>query len=193
MEKIKDGGYGIAADGKRLVSEVTIDLTVPRRGWNNTEASRTPRSRSTTCAVGHAGRVRQIATGWQLYLAEVNKAGITDSEGKSRNFNLIFKDDGYDAARTIPLVDELIDSEKVFTMITLGSPSDEDLRQAQRALHPLAIVMTGHPAWGRSGEPQWTTGEQMAYNTEAVLWGAFIEDHADELKAVGNKSASAAR
>ena len=27
----------------------------------------------------------------------------------------------------------------------------------------------------------WTTGKQMAYNTEAVLWGAFIDNRIDEL------------
>ena len=48
---------------------------------------------------------------------------IKDSTGKSRTINLLVKDDGYDAARTIPLVDELLNSEKVFTMWTLGSPN----------------------------------------------------------------------
>jgi branched-chain amino acid transport system substrate-binding protein len=125
----------------------------------------------------------QIATGWQLYLADVNNAGgITDSEGKTRTFNLIFKDDGYDAARTIPLVDELIDSEKVFTMVTLGSPNTMKTydKLNQRCI-PQPLVMTGHPAWGDPDNHPWTTGEQMAYNTEAVLWGAFLEDHEDEL------------
>ena len=35
---------------------------------------------------------------------------------------MVLKDDGYDAARTIPLVDELIDSVKVFAIETAGSP-----------------------------------------------------------------------
>ncbi|MEZ5265295.1 MAG: ABC transporter substrate-binding protein [Acidimicrobiales bacterium] len=78
----------------------------------------------TTALSGTLAVYGQIATGWQLYLGEINKAGgITDSEGKTRTFNLIFKDDGYDAARTIPLVDESVDSEKVFAMVTLGSPN----------------------------------------------------------------------
>ena len=52
-----------------------------------------------------------------------NKGAFKDSLGKTRKINYIIKDDGYDAARTIPLVDELLDSEKVFAMWTLGSPS----------------------------------------------------------------------
>jgi hypothetical protein len=36
-------------------------------------------------------------------------------------------DDGYDAARAIPNVDELLDSEKVFALETLGTPATEDV------------------------------------------------------------------
>ena len=40
--------------------------------------------------------------------------------------------------------------------------------------------MTGHPAWGDPVNHPWTTGLQLAYNTEAVLWGDFIEQHLAE-------------
>ena len=33
------------------------------------------------------------------------------------------KDDGYDAARAIPNVDEFLDSDKVFAIWTLGTPA----------------------------------------------------------------------
>ena len=42
---------------------------------------------------------------------------------------------------------------------------------------PQPLSMTGHPAWGDPVNHPWTTGLQLAYNTEAVLWGAFIEQH----------------
>ena len=35
---------------------------------------------------------------------------------------MVLKDEAYDPARSIPLVDELIDSEKVFVLETMGSP-----------------------------------------------------------------------
>jgi len=101
--------------------------------------------------------------------------------GKTREVRMILRDDAYDPARTIPLVDELIDSEKVFTVWTLGSPPGLKVydKLNQRCIpHPLE--MSGHPAWGDPVNHPWTTGQQMAYNTEAVLWGAFIEQHIDE-------------
>ena len=193
VKKIKAGKYGISADGKSaLISEgYTVDLSKCPSSWNNTEGLTDTEIKigHTTALSGTLAIYGQIATGWQLYLGEVNKAGgIKDSKGKTRNFNLIFKDDGYDSARTIPLVDELIDSEKVFTMITLGSPNTMKTydKLNQRCI-PQPLVMTGHPAWGDPITHPWTSGEQMAYNTEAVLWGAFIEKRAAELKAGDGK------
>ena len=51
-----------------------------------------------------------------------DKGAFKDSLGKTRKINYITKDDGYDPARTIPLTDELLDSEKVFTLSNLGTP-----------------------------------------------------------------------
>ncbi|MGD9755830.1 MAG: ABC transporter substrate-binding protein, partial [Acidimicrobiia bacterium] len=124
-----------------------------------------------------------IAKAIEAQIKEVNDAGgITDSEGKTRKITFIVKDDGYDAARTIPLVDELIDAEKVFAMWTLGSPNTMKTydKLNQRCI-PQPLSMTGHPAWGDPVNHPWTTGMQLAYNTEAVLWGAFIEQRLDEL------------
>jgi hypothetical protein len=109
------------------------------------------------------------------------KGSFKDSNGKTRTINLIVKDDGYDSARTIPLVDELIDSEKVFAQITLGSANAfkvYDKLNARCIPHPL--VMSGHPAWGDPVHHPWTTGLQLAYNTESVMWGAFIDQHIGE-------------
>ena len=197
INKIKAGKYGISADGKSaLMSEgYTVDLSKCPSGWNNKEGLS-----DTEIKIGHntvlSGALAvygQLTTGWQMYLGEVNKAGgIKDVTGKSRNFNLIMKDDGYDAGRTIPLVDEMIDSEKVFTMITLGTPGT---MKTYDKLNQRCIpnpVMSGHPAWGDPINHPWSIIEQMAYNTEAVLWGAFIEKRAAELKAGDGKITVAA-
>jgi branched-chain amino acid transport system substrate-binding protein len=45
---------------------------------------------------------------------------------------------------------------------------------------PNPFVMSGHPAWGDPVNHPWTTGLQLAYTTEAVLWGAFLEQHINE-------------
>ena len=89
----------------------------------------------------------------------------------------IQKDDGYDPARTIPLVDELLDSEKVFDLWTLGTPSTMKVydKLNQRCV-PNLVAMTGHPAWGDPVNHPWTTGAPVpSYTTETQLWGSFIE------------------
>ena len=41
--------------------------------------------------------------------------------------------------------------------------------------------MTAHPAWGDPVNHPWTTGPHgRPYTTEAILWGAFIEQHLSE-------------
>ena len=49
-----------------------------------------------------------------------------------------------------------------------------------RGLHessctPQLFVGTGFPAWGDPANHQWTVGGILAYNTEAKMWGEFIE------------------
>jgi branched-chain amino acid transport system substrate-binding protein len=85
-------------------------------------------------------------------------------------------------------VDELTTSEKVFWMWTLGSPNTmKTYDKLNQVCVPQALSMTGHPAWGDPVKHPWTTGLQMAYNTEAVLWGAFIDQRFAELSAGDGK------
>ena len=41
--------------------------------------------------------------------------------------------------------------------------------------------MTGHPAWGDPVNHPWTTGMALAYTSEAILWGSFIDQNIEEL------------
>jgi hypothetical protein len=95
------------------------------------------------------------------------------------------KDDGYDPARAIPNVDELLDSEKSFDIWTLGSPSTlKTYEKVNQRCVPQAMAMTAHPAWGDPVNHPWTSGApQPTYNTEAILWGSFIEQHLSEFPA----------
>ncbi|MGD9755831.1 MAG: ABC transporter substrate-binding protein, partial [Acidimicrobiia bacterium] len=186
VENIKAAG-GTAADGTGATGPggFTLDLTACPSGWSNTEGLTDTEIKigHTTAQSGTLADYGNIAKAMQVQFDRINKAGgITDSTGKTRNITLIVKDDGYDAARTIPLVDELIDSEKVFSVITLGSANTMKTydKLNQRCI-PQPESQTGHPAWGDPENHPWTTGLQLAYHTEAVLWGAFIEQRIDEL------------
>ena len=78
-------------------------------------------------------------------------------------------------------------------MWTLGSPNTmKTYDNINKACVPQPLSMTGHPAWGDPVKHPWTTGYQMAYNTEAVLWGAFIDQRFAELSAGDGKVTVAA-
>jgi hypothetical protein len=92
------------------------------------------------------------------------------ANGKTHKVGYIIKDDGVDPVRTVPLTDELIDSEKVFAQITLGSANAlkvYDELNARCIPHPL--VVSGHSAWRDPVHHPWTTGLQLTYNTESVM------------------------
>jgi branched-chain amino acid transport system substrate-binding protein len=193
VEKVKDGKFGKSADGTKVTGPegFTIDLSKCPPSWSDTEGLTDTEIKigHTTALSGTLADYGNIAKGAQVVFDKINAAGgFPDSTGKSRKLTWIVKDDGYDATRTIPLVDELIDSEKVFAMITLGSPNTmKTYDKLNERCIPQPFSMTGHPAWGDPVNHPWTTGEQMAYNTEAVLWGSFIEERLDELAPDGGK------
>jgi branched-chain amino acid transport system substrate-binding protein len=188
VKRIKDNKWGLSADGKTITGPegFTINVSKCASGWSNVEGIS-----DTEIKIGQAmaqsgtlASYGQIGKGIQNRFDIVNKAGgIKDSTGKSRQLKYIVKDDGYDAARTIPLVDELIDSEKVFLVWTLGSPNTmATYDKLNERCIPQPLSMTGHPAWGDPVNHPWTTGVALAYNAEAGLWGKFIENHQSELK-----------
>jgi ABC-type branched-subunit amino acid transport system substrate-binding protein len=193
VKRIKDNKWGLSADGKTITGPegFTIDVTKCASGWSNTEGLSDTEIKIGQ-AIAQSGTLAsygQIGKGIQNRFDIINKAGgIKDSTGKSRQLNYIAKDDGYDAARTIPLVDELIDSEKVFLVWTLGSPNTmATYGKLNERCIPQPLAMTGHPAWGDPVNHPWTTGMALAYNAEAGLWGKFIDDHASELKGSDGK------
>jgi ABC-type branched-subunit amino acid transport system substrate-binding protein len=187
VKKIKDNKWGKSADGKMLTGPdgFTIDLTKCPAGWSDTEGIT-----NTEIKIGHtaplSGTAADFGNGSRamnvVFKYYSDKGVLTDTAGNTRKVNLVIRDDGYDSARTIPLVDELIDSEKVFAMMTTGSPTTLKVydKLNQRCIpHPLGGI-TGHPAWADPVNHPWTTGLQVAYSTEAVLWGGFIEQHLSE-------------
>ncbi|MPY93049.1 MAG: ABC transporter substrate-binding protein, partial [Acidimicrobiia bacterium] len=198
VQMIRDNGWGKSADGTTVTGPegFTIDLTACPPGWSDTEGlteseikiGHTAPLSGTAADFGNGGRALEAVLGYYS-----DQGVFTDAAtGTTRRINLILKDDAYDSARTIPLVDELIDSEKVFAMTTTGSPTTlkvYDKLNERCIAHPLGGI-TGHPAWADPVNHPWTTGLQMAYSTEAVLWGAFIEQRIDEFPGEKIKIAS---
>ena len=186
VKRIKDNGWGLQADGKTVTGPegFTMDLSKCAPGWSNTEGLTDTEIKlgATAPASGTQATgvfINQAASVFYDYYAD--KGIFTDSEGKNRRVNQIIKDDGYDPARTIPLTDELIDSEKVFDVMTQGSPSTlKTYDKLNERCIPQLFNSTGHPAWGDPINHPWTNGMLLAYNIEAQLWGKFIDDHISE-------------
>ena len=185
VKKIKDGKFGKSGTAVTGPGDFKMDLSKCPQGWSDTEGLTDTEIKigHTTALSGPLADYGNIAKAVQTELEFYGNRGLfKDSNGKTRKVNLIIKDDAYDSARTIPMVDELIDAEKVFAMWTLGSPNTmKTYDKLNQRCVPQPISMTGHPAWGDPVNHPWTTGQQMAYNTEAVLWGAFIEKRLSEL------------
>ena len=177
VTKIKNNKWGVGPDKMlRGPGGWTVDLNKCPAGWNAQEGLT-----DTEIKIGHtfpySGTLAEygnIGRGMKNYFNYIG--AIPDSTGKSRKINFLEKDDGYDPARTIPLVDELMDSEKVFALTTGGSPSVmKTYDKINLRCVPQPIAITGHPAWGDPVNHPWTTGYQLAYHTEAILWGNYIE------------------
>ena len=128
VKRIKDNKWGHSADGKTLTGPEgwSVDLTECPPGWSNTQGLTDTEMLigHTTALSGTLADYGNIGKGMDVLWDYANTSGgIKDSTGKTRKITMLMKDDGYDSARTIPLVEELVDSEKVFVMWTLGSPN----------------------------------------------------------------------
>ncbi len=180
---IDSGEYGVGDDGiLRGPAGFEIDMNNCPDDWSDTHGLTDSEIRigHTTAQSGNLAAYGNIALGWDNYNQWIN-----DNEGGvgGRDITLITKDDGYVAAVTIEFVDELIEAENVFAILTLGSPNTLAVYdKLNEECIPQPFVMTGHPAWGDPVNHPWTTGLQMSYSTESILWGNWIKSNlADDL------------
>jgi ABC-type branched-subunit amino acid transport system substrate-binding protein len=187
VKRIKDNKWGKSTDGKTLTGPAswTVDLTKCPVGWSDTEGvtdttikigASLPLS-GTYADAGNLGKAISFLIGYY------NDQGFfKDANGKVRKVDYTTKDDAYDAARAIPNVDELLDSERSFAIWTQGSPSTlKTYDKINQRCVPQPMSLTAHTAWGDPINHPWTTGApQPTYATEAILWGAFLEKHLSE-------------
>jgi len=178
---LEAGEYGIGDDNVlRGPGGLEIDMTTCPGDWAETEGI------GDTIKVGHPGpqsgnlaAYGNMGIGWETYFNHVNENGGIGGIP----LELLRRDDQYVATVTIELVDELLQEEKPFVFHTLGSPSTLAVYDTlnERCI-PQMFVATGHPAWGDPVVHPWTTGSQLGYFTESILWGAWIKTNmADQL------------
>ncbi len=178
---IDAGDFGVGDDNiLRGPGGFEIDLNNCPADWSDTEGlDGSVKIGHTTAQSGNLAAYGNIALGMETYFNYVNENGGVGGQP----LELIVKDDGYVATQTIELVAELIQSDKPFFITTLGSPNTlATYDTLNENCIPQPFVMTGHPAWGDPENHPWTTGLQMSYATEAILWGNWIKTNmADQL------------
>ncbi len=185
VQRAKDEGWGTSADGRTLTGPegFQVDLSACPAGWSATEGL-TDTSIKIGESIGLSGiyAYPTILAGEQAVLDHYGAEGaFEDSTGKTRTVDLVVRDDVTDPGRTPALVDELIDSEKAFAMVTAASANTFKVydKLNERCI-PQSVISSGHPAWGDPVNHPWTTGFQLSYLTESTIWGAFIDAHIDE-------------
>ena len=182
---MESGEYGVGDDGVLRGPEgFEIDVSACPDDWSNTTGITDSQIRigHTTAQSGNLAAYGNIAYGWENYFDWLNENDPIMVSGAPRELTLIIKDDAYVAAQTIEFVDELIEAENVFSILTLGSPNTLAVYdKLNEECIPQPFVMTGHPAWGDPVNHPWTTGMQMSYSTESILWGAWIKENLADL------------
>jgi branched-chain amino acid transport system substrate-binding protein len=181
VKKISDNKWGWDQAGKKITGPggFQFDLSKCPAGWDPYEGLADGKVKIGQNMVfsGTLADYGNIGIAQNIYYDYVNsKGGIKDSTGKTFTIVTTQKDDGYDPAKTVPIVDELLDSEKSFAIETIGSPATMKVYdKINSRCVPDPYVMSGHPAWGDPVNHPWVWGHQLAYNTEAILWGGLLQ------------------
>ena len=102
---------------------------------------------------------------------------INDKGGiNGRKVNLISLDDGYSPPKTVELIRQLVEQDKVLcTHNTLGTATNTAVHKYMNAKKvPHLYLATGASKWGDPRHFPWTMGYQPDYHTEAVIYAKHI-------------------
>ena len=121
---------------------------------------------------GPASSYAAIARTIDAYFKAVNEAGGING----RKIKFISLDDGYSPPKTVEVVRQLVEQEKIFALFQpLGTPCNTAIHKYmnQRKV-PQLFVATGASKWGDPKNFPWTMGFQPDYHTEAVIYAKHI-------------------
>ncbi len=175
VDALTSSTYGLGADGiLRGPARLEVDLDDCPADWDDTEgvSGTTITVGLIVAQTGQLGSFRLLADGMRAYFDWVNENGGIDG----RQLELVLRDDTYDPGVAQAAVDDLLDNVSPFMVASVGSPSSlavyDDLNAA---CVPHPYVVSAHPAWGDPEEHPFTTGFELSYSTEAIVWGTWIK------------------
>ena len=121
---------------------------------------------------GPASSYGVIGKGIDAYWKSVNEAGGING----RMVKFITLDDGYSPPKTVEVVRQLVEQDKVLcTFNTLGTPTNTAIhRYMNQKKVPMLFVATGASKWGKPKEFPWTMGYQPDYHTEGVIYAKHL-------------------
>jgi len=121
---------------------------------------------------GPASSYGIIGKAEEAYWKSVNDRGGVNG----RQIKFITLDDGYSPPKTVEVVRQLVEQDKVLcTFNTLGTPTNTAIHKYMNQKKvPMLFVATGASKWGNPKEFPWTMGYQPDYHTEAVIYAKHI-------------------
>src|SRR5436190_13955784 len=108
----------------------------------------------------------------EAYWKSVNDRGGING----RMVRFITLDDGYSPPKTVEMIRQLVEQEKVLcTYNTLGTPTNTAIHKYMNQKKvPHLFLATGASKWGNPKEFPWTIGYQPDYHTESVIYAKHI-------------------
>jgi branched-chain amino acid transport system substrate-binding protein len=121
---------------------------------------------------GPASSYGAIGKTIDAYWKAVNAAGGING----RKINFISLDDGYSPPKTVEVVRQLVEQEKIFALFqSLGTPCNTAIHKYMNTKKvPQLYVATGASKWGDPKHFPWTMGFQPDYHTEAVIYAKHV-------------------
>jgi branched-chain amino acid transport system substrate-binding protein len=102
---------------------------------------------------------------------------INDTGGiNGRRIKFITLDDGYSPPKTVEMIRQLVEQEKVLcTCNTLGTACNTAIHKYMNQKKvPQLYVATGASKWGSPKDFPWTMGYAPDYHTEGVIYGKHV-------------------
>ncbi|MEI6204500.1 MAG: ABC transporter substrate-binding protein [Enhydrobacter sp.] len=121
---------------------------------------------------GPASAYGVIGKAHQAFFKAINEAGGING----RKVNFISLDDGYSPPKTVEVVRQLVEQEKVLVLFqTLGTPTNTAIHKyVNQKKVPHLYISTGASKWGDPKNFPWTMGYQPDYHTEGAIYAKHL-------------------
>lgn len=176
---IRAGKYGVGGDNVlRGPAGFRIDLDECPHDWSDTTGITASRIRIGFPLVqtGNLGRYSGISDGMENYFDWVNENDPIMVHGRELHLGVEVKDDRFFDHLTVEAIEEFAEAGNIFSVLTLGArQSVAGAAKANDLCMPNIFNVAAHPAGGDPVHRPWTTGSQLAYSTEALLWAEWIK------------------